>query len=206
MCVRVWGSILWVVSPLFCSIADSSSQLPVLLFPSAGSDLSQTSWFSCPKSETLNSLLLLCNMLTLTSNFLNLGLQRPHVSSAHFVFHFWETVFCWQVPNGLRIVLLVFQLCCVGGKLDHYPVLIRTGSCVPLYCVSTHFIQVITSWIYTPTLVHTAVILSFPRRLSILFMIASEVCDVVLLYFVDFMDVYMDMQAYCAHAYTYIIY
>lgn len=99
---------------------DSSSQLPVLLFPSAGSDLSQTSWFSCPKSETLNSLLLLCNMLTLTSNFLNLGLQRPHVSSAHFVFHFWETIFCWQVPNGLRIVLLVFQLCRVGGKLDHY--------------------------------------------------------------------------------------
>lgn len=37
-------------------------------------------------------------------------------------------------------------------------------------------------------------------------MIASEVCDVVLLYFVDFMDMYMGMQAYCAHAYTYIIY
>lgn len=52
-------------------------------FPSAVSDLSQTSWFSCPKSKPLNSLLLLCNMLTLTSNFLNLGLERPHISSAH---------------------------------------------------------------------------------------------------------------------------
>lgn len=37
-------------------------------------------------------------------------------------------------------------------------------------------------------------------------MIASEVCDVVLLYFVDFMDMYMGVQASCAHACTYIIY
>lgn len=136
---------LWVVS-----------QLPVLCFPSAVSDLSQTLWFSCSKSEPLNSLPrawtfshLICSRDPGLTLFPSSGKRS-----------------CWHVPNGLRIVVLVFQLCRVGGKSDHYPVLIRTGSCVPFYWLSTHFIQITTSWIYTSTHVHTALILSFPRKIK----------------------------------------
>lgn len=148
VCVRVWGSILFFFShfPSVCVSLRivSHSANAVLSFCSIWpvSDLVVFMF----KVWNLNSLLSLCNMLTLTSNFLNLGLEvlTSHLLTwprAHFVSIFWKAIFCWQVPNGLRIVL-VFQLCHVGGKLDHYPVLIRTGSCVPLYCLSIHFIQV----------------------------------------------------------------